>query len=74
MENLPRFKENICAPLTENIRYRIRGTSHLLDIIDAINKKYILDEIILMSFDIVNMFPTVDNVKRMDAVRPALNT
>ena len=51
------------------MRYRIRDTSHLLDIIDTISEKGIPHEIILMSFDIVNMFPSIDNVKGLDAVR-----
>ena len=34
IENLSRFIEVVCAPLTNNIETRIRGTSHLLDIID----------------------------------------
>ena len=72
-ENLSRLIENVCVPLTENIRYKIRDTSHLLDIIDTINEKGIPDEIILVSFDIVNMFPSTDNVTGMDAVRLALN-
>ena len=73
-ENLSRLIENVCVPLTENIRYKIRDTSHLVDIIDTINEKGIPDEIILVSFDIVIMFPSIDNVKEMDAVRLALNT
>ena len=72
IENLSRLIENTYALLTENIRYR--DTSHLLDIIDTINEKGMLDEIILASFDTVNMFPSIDNVKGMDAVRLALNT
>ena len=62
------------GPLTENMRYKIRDTSHLLDIIDTINETGIPDETILVSFDIVNMFPSIDNVKGMDAVRLALYT
>ena len=38
IENLSRFIENVCAPLTENMRYKIRNTSHLLDIIETINE------------------------------------
>ena len=64
----------MCAPLTENMYYRIRDTSHLLDIIDTINQKGTPDEIILVSFDIVNIFPSIDNAKGMDAVRLALTT
>ena len=56
------------------MRYSIRDISHLLDIIDAIHEKVIPDTTILASFDILNMFPSIDNVKRMDAGRLALNT
>ena len=53
---------------------RIRDTSHLLDIIDTINEKGIADEVILVSFDTVNMFLSIDNVKGIDAVKLALKT
>ena len=56
------------------MHYKSRDTSHLLDIIDTINEKGIPDEIILVSFDFVNMFPSIHNVKGMDAVRLTLNT
>ena len=72
IENLSRFVENICTPLTENMCQRIRDTSHLLDIIDTINEKGIPDEVILVSFGNVNMFLSIDNVKGIDAVRLAL--
>ena len=48
--------------------------SPLLDIIDTINEKGIPDEIILVSFDVVKMFLSIDNVKGIDTVRLALNT
>ena len=51
----------------------IRDTSHLLDIIDTINEKGVHDETILVSFDIVNIFASINNVKVMKAVRLALN-
>ena len=43
IENLSKFTENVCVPFTEKMRYRIRDTSHLLDIIDKINEKEISD-------------------------------
>ena len=49
------------------MRYRVRETSHLLDIIDTINEKGLLYQIILNHFNI-------DNAKVMEAVRLALNT
>ena len=56
------------------MHYRIRDTSQLLDIIDTMNQKGTPDEIILVSFDIVNIIPSIDNAKGMDAVRLALTT
>ena len=43
IENLSRCMENVCVPFKKNMRYRIRDTSHLLDIIDKINEKEISD-------------------------------
>ena len=42
-ENLSRFIEVVCVPLTNNIETRIRDTSHLLDIIDEFNLEIFLD-------------------------------
>ena len=39
IENLSRFIEVVCAPLTNNIETRIRDTSHLLDIIDKLREQ-----------------------------------
>ena len=61
IENLLRFIEVVCAPLTNNIETRIRDTSHLLDIIDDLNSEMILDSTILVSSDIPNMYPSIDN-------------
>ena len=70
IENLSRFIEVVCAPLTNNIETRIRDTSHLLDIIDELNSERIPGNTILVSFDIVNMYPSINNT----AVRNALET
>ena len=74
IENLSRFIEVICAPLTENLPSRIKNTSHLLDIIDEININGIPDNTILVSFDIVNMFPSIDNTNGIRAVTKALES
>ena len=71
--NLSKFIENVCETLTENMRYRNRDISHLLDFIDTINEEGMPDEIILVLFDIVNMFPSINNVKGKYAVKLALN-
>jgi len=74
IENLSRFIEVICAPLTENLPSRIMNTSHLLNIIDEINIKGIPDNTILVSFDVVNMFPSIDNTNGIKAVTTALES
>ena len=72
IENLSRYIEKICAPLTENLPNRIRDTSHLLEIIDSLNIEGLPVDAKLVSFDIINMYPSIDNIKGMEAVRVAL--
>ena len=68
IENLSRFIEYVCAPLTESMRSRIKNTDHLLDIIDSLNDKGFPENTILVSFDVVNMFPSIDNENGIKAV------
>ena len=74
IENLSHFIEVVCAPLTNNIEIRIRDTSHLLDIIDELNSERIPDNTILVSFDIINMYPSIDNDRGIAAVMNASET
>ena len=46
----------------------IKDTSRLLDLIDDINKNSLPDKLILVSFDIINMFPNVDNERGTEVV------
>ena len=62
----------VCSPLTENISCRIRDTGHLLNIIDDLNMNNLPENVTLVSFDIINMFPSIDNKKGMKAVENAL--
>ena len=73
IENLSRFIEVVCAPLTNNIKTRIRDTSHLLDIIYELISERIPDNI-LDSFDIINIYPSIDNDRGIPAIRNALET
>ena len=74
IENLLQFIKVVCAPLTNNIETKIRDTSHLLDIIDELNSERVPDNTILVSFDIMNMYPSIDNDRGIAAVRNALET
>ena len=63
------FIEVVSAPLTNNIETRIKDTSYLLDIFDELNSETIPDITILVSFDIVNMYSSINNVRGIAAVR-----
>ena len=73
IENLSRFIEAICAPLTENMQGRIKNTQELLNIIDDLNQKELPNNTLLVSFDIVSMFPSIDNDNGVKAVEEFLD-
>ena len=73
IENLARFIEVVCAPIANNIPTLIKNTDHLLNIIDNINERGVPDGAILVSFDIVNMYPSIDNEYGIQAVKKALD-
>ena len=74
IENVLHFIEVVCAPLTNNLQTRLRDASHLLHITDELNLEIIPDNTILVSFDIVNMYPIIDNDRGTAIVRNALET
>ena len=47
---------------------------YLIDIIDELNSEIIPENTILVSFDIVNMYPRIDNDRCIAAVWKALET
>ena len=51
---------------------RIKDSNHLLDIIDNIDSMFLRANTILVTFDIVNMFPNTENKSRLDAVKSVL--
>ena len=50
----------------------IKDASYLLDLIDDINK--LPDKLILVSFDIINMLPNLENEGGMEAARSLLDS
>ena len=74
IENLVIFVEKHCAKLTENIPTKINDPYHLTDIFETRNPKGIPDNAILVTFDIVNMFPSIDNNRGVAAVKSALDS
>ena len=71
-EGLSYFVEKKCAPLVRNMRSRIEDTSHMLDIIDEINGNGIPENAILVSLDIENMFPSIDNTRGIATIKKRL--
>ena len=74
IENLSIFVEKCLFEEVQKIDTRIRDTQHMLDIIDDINNSGILNEnCMLVSFDVINMFPSIDNNMGLEAVSDILN-
>ena len=74
IENLSKFLEQVSAPLTNTMRSRIKDRGHLLEIIDDINSRGVPPGTILVSLDIVNMFPNIDNERGLDTLRKVFDT
>ena len=55
--------------LLESMPSRIKDSNHLLDIIDNMNSMLLPANSILVSINIVNMFPNTENKCSLDAVK-----
>ena len=72
IKNLSRFIEINCVSLTNNIETRINDTEHLLQTIDNINE--LPNYTILVSYEIFNMFPNIDTIKGIEAIKLTLQS
>ena len=73
VENLPIFVENVLVELASKLPSRIKDTCHMLEIIDDMNNSILSSSAILVSFDVVNMFPSIDNNMGIASVRKYLD-
>ena len=74
IEFLSIFVEKYLYKEVDKINSRIKNTPNMLNIIDDINNNnMITDSSILVSFDIVNMFPSIDNISGLEAVSEIVN-
>ena len=73
VENLSIFLEKVLYKEVERIPSRIKDTGHILDIIDNLNDSDLPENSVLVSFDVVNMFPSIDNESGIKAVKKVLN-
>lgn len=53
--------ETYCKVVVDTISCRVQDTGHMLNIIDELNLEGIEDVDLLVSFYIINMFPSIDN-------------
>ena len=61
IENLSLFVEKHCKMVVDSISCRVQDTRHMLNIIDDLNSIGVSEYDILVSFDIINMFPSIYN-------------
>ena len=73
VENLSIFVENVLFELASKLPSRIKDTCHMLEIIDDMNNSILSSSAILVSFDVVNMFPSIDNNMGIASVRKYLD-
>ena len=74
IENLTIFVEKHYTKLNENMPTKINASYHVIDTSETLNAKGIPDNAILVSFDIVNMFPSIGNNRGVAAVKSVLDS
>ena len=73
VENLSIFVENVLFELASELPSRIKHTCHMLEVIDEMNNSNLSSSAILVSFNVVNMFPSIDNNMGVASVRKYLD-
>ena len=61
VENLSIFAEKILYAIADKLLSNIKNTNGMLDITDSISETILADKHVLVSFDVVDMFPNTDN-------------
>ena len=59
-------------PLADRLNSKIKNTNNMLEIIDNMYKSILPENCVLVSFDVVNMFPNIDNKSGLLKVKEAL--
>ena len=66
------FVEKVLYDIASDLPSRIKDTGHMLDITDEINNSNLPTYSILVGFDMVKMFPSVDNKSGLKSVHDIL--
>ena len=72
VEKLSILVEKTLYPLADGLNSKIKDAINMLKIIDNINKSRLSENCVLVSFDVVNMFPNIDNKSGLLSVKEAL--
>ena len=71
IEKLCILVEKTLYPIADNLPSKINDTN-MLEIIDQLNEFVLTDNFVLVSFDAVNMFPSIDNRSGLESVKNIL--
>ena len=75
IQNLSIFVEKCLYSEVLNIECRVQDTSEMLTIIDNLNSSNSLTpDCKFVSFDIINMFPSIDNISGLKSVKKVLES
>ena len=61
LEKLSIFVEKTLHPLADRLNSKIKDTNDIIEVIDNINKSILSENCVLVSYELVNMFPNVNN-------------
>ena len=73
VENLSIFVEKLLYGIASELPSRIKDTNHMLDIIEYLNNSNLYPEPVFVNFDIINMFPSIDNKMGIHSVKKFLD-
>ena len=73
VEHLSIFVEKVLYGIASELPSGIKDTNHMSDIIDDLNNLNLYPESVLVSFDIINMVPSIDNKMGINSVIKLLN-
>ena len=73
IEKLFILVEKTLYPIVDNLPSKIKDTNNMLEIIDQLNEFALTDNFVLVSFDAVNMFPSIGNRPGLESVKNILS-
>ena len=73
VEKLSILVEKTLYPLADRLNSKIKYINNMLEITDDINKSVLSEDCVSVSFDVINMFPNIDNKSGLLSVKESLN-